>query len=431
MNSNTNFIDFVSKTTDKLNSNNDIANEFRLNNLSKLKQIGLPTHRKGNEEWKYTNLNKFTSINYILPVVETEDSILKSQKLSPKEFEVINIINGKLSKKNNINNSYINIKSSSINTLTTNELNKFNSLLGDKNEQMAILNSALCTDYIFINITGGNVKLLINFINSNNSENFILSNPKVFINIDSKSQLELIENHYGNKNSKYTSNNVLEIKINKQSNLKHYRLLEESENAIHTNTTRVYLDEKSKFKSFAFSKGAQMARYDLKVSMPHEHSEVELNGLYCTSGKQHLDNYINLDHIAPHCISRINYKGILNGESHAIFGGTVLVRAGAIKTDSRQTDKNLVLSPKAEIDTKPSLFIYVDDVIAGHGATAGNIDERTVYYMRSRGLDLETASKMLISGFAMEIIDKVNINELNNYLIKTYINTLPSYKFDF
>ena len=431
MNSNTNFIDFVSKTTDKLNSNNDIANEFRLNNLSKLKQIGLPTHRKGNEEWKYTNLNKFTSINYILPVVETEDSNLKSQELSPKEFEVINIINGKLSKKNNINNSYINIKSSSINTLTTNELNKFNSLIGDKNEQMAILNSALCTDYIFINITGGNAKLLINFINSNNSENFILSNPKVFINIDSKSQLELIENHYGNKNSKYTSNNVLEIKINKQSNLKHYRLLEESENAIHTNTTRVYLDEKSKFKSFAFSKGAQMARYDLKVSMPHEHSEVELNGLYCTSGKQHLDNYINLDHIAPHCISRINYKGILNGESHAIFGGTVLVRAGAIKTDSRQTDKNLVLSPKAEIDTKPSLFIYVDDVIAGHGATAGNIDERTVYYMRSRGLDLETASKMLISGFAMEIIDKVNINELNNYLIKTYINTLPSYKFDF
>ena len=431
MNSNTNFIDFVSKTTDKLNSNKDIANEFRLNNLSKLKQIGLPTHRKGNEEWKYTNLNKFTSINYILPVVETEDSNLKSQKLSTKEFDVINIINGKLSKKNNINNSYINIKSSSINTLTTKELNKFNSLLSDKNEEMAILNSALCTDYIFINITGDNVKLLINFINSNNSENFILNNPKVFINIDSKSQLELIENHYGNKNSQYTSNNVLEIKINKQSDLKHYRLLEESENSIHTNTTRVYIDEKSKFKSFAFSKGAQMARYDLKVSMPHEHSEIELNGLYYTSGKEHLDNYINLDHIAPHCISRINYKGILDGESHAIFGGTVLVREGAIKTDSLQSDKNLVLSPKAEIDSKPSLFIYVDDILAGHGATAGNIDEKTVYYMRSRGLDVETASKMLISGFAMEIIDKVNINELNDYLVKNYINTLPSYKFDF
>ena len=431
MNSNTNFIDFVSKTTDKLNSNKDIANEFRLNNLSKLKQIGLPTHRKGNEEWKYTNLNKFTSINYILPVVETENSNPKSQELSPKEFDVINIINGKLSKQNNINNSYINIKSSSINTLTTKELNKFNSLLSDKNEEMAILNSALCTDYIFINITGDNVKLLINFINSNNSENFILNNPKVFINIDSKSQLELIENHYGNKNSKYTSNNVLEIKINKQSDLKHYRLLEESENSIHTNTTRVYIDEKSKFKSFAFSKGAQMARYDLKVSMPHEHSEIELNGLYYTSGKEHLDNYINLDHIAPHCISRINYKGILDGESHAIFGGTVLVREGAIKTDSLQSDKNLVLSPKAEIDSKPSLFIYVDDILAGHGATAGNIDEKTVYYMRSRGLDLETASKMLISGFAMEIIDKVNINELNDYLVKNYINTLPSYKFDF
>ena len=431
MNSKTNFIDFVSKTTNKLNSNEDIAKEFRLNNLSKLKQIGLPTHRKGNEEWKYTNLNKFTSINYTSSIKESTDSISKFQKFAPKEFNSINIVNGKLIKNNDNKNPFIDIKSSSANTLSRKELDQFNTLLGDENEEMAILNSAICTDYIFINISGGNAKLLINFINSNNSENFILNNPKVFINIDSKSQLELIETHYGNKNSKYTSNNVIEIKINNKSDLKHYRILEESENAIHTNTTRVSLNEKSKFKSFAFSKGAQMARYDLKVSMPSENSEVDLNGLYFTSGKEHLDNYINLDHIAPHCISRINYKGILDGESHAIFGGTVLVREGAIKTDSLQSDKNLVLSPKAEIDSKPSLFIYVDDILAGHGATAGNIDEKTVYYMRSRGLDLEAASKMLISGFAMEIIDKVNINELEAYLITNYINTLPSYKFDF
>ena len=431
MNSKTNFIDFVSKTTNKLNSDQDIANEFRLSNLSKLKEIGLPTHRRGNEEWKYTNLNKFTSINYTSSIKESRNLISKFQEFAPKEFNVINIINGKLNQKNHINNSVISIKNSSGNTLTKKELNQFNTLLGDENEQMAILNSALCTDYIFININGGNAKLLINFINSNNSEDFILNNPKVFINIDTKSQLELIETHYGKNNSKYTSNNVIEIKINKNSDLKHYRILEESENAIHTNTTRVSVNEKSKFKSFAFSKGAQLARYDLKVSMPSENSEVELNGLYYTSEKEHLDNYINLDHIAPHCVSRINYKGILDGESHAIFGGTVLVREGAIKTDSLQSDKNLVLSPKAEIDSKPSLFIYVDDILAGHGATAGNIDEKTVYYMRSRGLDLETASKMLISGFAMEIIDKVNINELETYLIKNYINTLPSYKFDF
>jgi len=431
MNSKTNFIDFVSKTTNKLNSNEDIAKEFRLNNLSKLKQIGLPTHRKGNEEWKYTNLNKFTSINYTSAIKESTNPISKFQKFAPKEFNSVNIINGKLIKNNDNKNSFIDIKSSSANTLSRKELNQFNTLLGDENEEMAILNSAICTDYIFINISGGNAKLLINFINSNDTENFILNNPKVFINIDSKSQLELIETHYGNKNSKYTSNNVIEIKINNESDLKHYRILEESENAIHTNTTRVSLNEKSKFTSFAFSKGAQMARYDLKVSMPSENSEVDLNGLYFTSGKEHLDNYINLDHIAPHCISRINYKGILDGESHAIFGGTVLVREGAIKTDSLQSDKNLVLSPKAEIDSKPSLFIYVDDILAGHGATAGNIDEKTVYYMRSRGLDLEAASKMLISGFAMEIIDKVNINELEAYLITNYINTLPSYKFDF
>ena len=166
MNSKTNFIDFVSKTTNKLNSNQDIANEFRSNNLSKLKQIGLPTHRKGNEEWKYTNLNKFTSINYTASIEESEDSTSKFQNFTPKEFNVLNIINGKLKENNDIDDSFINIRSSSTNTLTRKELDQFNTLLGNENEEMAILNAALCTDYIFINISGDSVKLLINFINS-------------------------------------------------------------------------------------------------------------------------------------------------------------------------------------------------------------------------------------------------------------------------
>ena len=189
--------------------------------------------------------------------------------------------------------------------------------------------------------------------------------------------------------------------------------------------------ENAHVESNAFSKGTKLSRYDLKIITVSENSYSELNGLYFTSKKQHLDNYINIDHIAPHCTSRINYKGILNDESHAIFGGTVLVREGAIKTDSLQSDKNLVLSPKAEIDSKPSLYIYVDDILAGHGATAGNIDENTVYYMQSRGLSLELASKMLISGFAMEIIDKVQNQTLFDSLLENYVNKLPSYTFDF
>ena len=121
----------------------------------------------------------------------------------------------------------------------------------------------------------------------------------------------------------------------------------------------------------------------------------------------------------------------MDGKSSAALGGTVYVQPGAIKTNSHQEDKNLVLSPEAEVDSKPALFIYADDVICGHGATAGNIDLDTVFYMRSRGLDLEAASHLLIYGFAAEIIEAVVDDGLRQYLEKLFLESLPSYKFEF
>ena len=124
-----------------------------------------------------------------------------------------------------------------------------------------------------------------------------------------------------------------------------------------------------------------------------------LNGLYLTDNTEHMDNLVSIDHAHPHGTSRLYYKGILDGRSRAVFGGTVLVREDAQKTDAQQTDKNLILSDRAEVDSKPSLLIYADDVKCGHGATAGHIDEDTLFYMRSRGLDPETASRILIHAF--------------------------------
>ena len=144
-----------------------------------------------------------------------------------------------------------------------------------------------------------------------------------------------------------------------------------------------------------------------------------------------MDNFVNIDHSKPNGTSNLFYKGILDGRSKAVFGGTVLVRQAAQKTDSVQSDKNLLLSPHAEVDSKPALFIYADDVKCAHGATAGNIDADTVFYMRSRGVDIETASKLLIYGFAGEIIDKVEIVPLKEYLEQIFLNSLPSYRFEF
>ena len=432
MNTNKDFLKHINNIYTTLNQNESVISQLREKNMNSVNKYGLPTHRKGNEEWKYSNLNRMTDLNY--SENKNAETNLKNINniINMDDFEVINIINGQLFE-NKINNKNIKIKNLSSSTLTKNDTNKFNSTLNGENEEIAQLNTALCEDPILIEIDNKNAvsKLIVNIVNINISNDYIINSPKLFIEIHEDAEFELIENHVGEKSSLYTSNSMIEILVNKNSKLSHYRLLEDNDESIHLNTTRIKLMENAHVESNTFSKGTKLSRYDLKIITVSENSYSELNGLYFTSKKQHLDNYINIDHIAPHCTSRINYKGILNDESHAIFGGTVLVREGAIKTDSLQSDKNLVLSPKAEIDSKPSLYIYVDDILAGHGATAGNIDENTVYYMQSRGLSLELASKMLISGFAMEIIDKVQNQTLFDSLLENYVNKLPSYTFDF
>ena len=150
-----------------------------------------------------------------------------------------------------------------------------------------------------------------------------------------------------------------------------------------------------------------------------------LNGLYLTTDNQHIDNLISIDHAHPHCTSRLNYKGILDGKSRAVFGGTVMVRPDAQKSDAEQTDKNLILSQSAEVDSKPSLLIYADDVKCSHGATAGHIDADTLFYLRSRGLDLATASSMLIQAFASEIIDTVKPEPLREYVDTVFSAAIP------
>ena len=138
------------------------------------------------------------------------------------------------------------------------------------------------------------------------------------------------------------------------------------------------------------------------------------------------DNLINIDHAKPNCSSNIVYKGILDGESRAVFGGEVLVRKDSQKTNATQSDKNLILSEGAEVDSKPSLMIYADDVQCGHGATAGSINDETVFYMRSRGLDEKTASKFLIQAFAREIIEQLDDKGFMEYIDNAYEASIPN-----
>ena len=244
--------------------------------------------------------------------------------------------------------------------------------------------------------------------------------PRTLIVAGRHTRLTLLESYIGpggdGRPGRYFTNAVTEVAVGVGAQVQHYRLLAESRDAFHVGTTRVVQAQDSSYVSGSFARGMALGRHDLSVLLDGTGAYCSLNGLYLTDDTQHLDNLVSIDHARPNGVSRLYYKGILDGRSKAVFGGTVLVRADAQKTDAQQTDKNLILSDRAEVDSKPSLLIYADDVKCGHGATAGHIDAEALFYMQSRGLDPQTASQLLIQAFAREIIDTVSNAAVRDYL---------------
>jgi Fe-S cluster assembly protein SufD len=238
--------------------------------------------------------------------------------------------------------------------------------------------------------------------------------------------LTVLESYVSLTDTRFLTDAVTEMVVGDGATVEHYRLLLESTEAFHVGVSRVYQGRDSTFNSGAFAKGASLGRNDFQVLLDAPGASCTLNGLYLTIGTQHMDNFINIDHAKPHGTSRLFYKGILDGHSRAVFGGNVTVRKEAQKTDAQQTDKNLLLSEYAEVDSKPSLLIYADDVKCGHGATAGHLDEDALFYLRSRGLDVETASRMLIHAFASEIIDKVQLATVREHLNRLFMEAIPN-----
>ena len=425
---------------DKLSSDSELLNNIRNDGMNKFLNIGLPTARKGNEKWKYTNIAPIAGIDFELPVHKDQNDLddIKKQIFSDNSWVNLIFIDGKF---NPELSDALDLESISISDLDSlihdpsmaiDLENDLGSLIDLKEEGFAALNTAFLSDGIVIHVPEG-VKFskLINIVFFNSGKKNTVSYPRVFLKVGSRSDVSIMESYVGGSKNISFTNSVSEIILDKRARVKHYRILDESDTTYDVGYGRVKLDEDSQFLSRSFYKGAAIGRYDLNVSIEGERGFCDLKGLYLTTGSQHMDNFINIDHVAPSGKSNLLYKGILDDNSRAVFGGTVMVRQSAQKTDSIQSDKNLLLSTNAEVDSKPSLFIYADDVKCAHGATAGNIDSETIFYMLSRGIDIETASKLLIYGFAGEIIDSVEIEELRDKLEAYFLNALPDYKFEF
>ena len=237
--------------------------------------------------------------------------------------------------------------------------------------------------------------------------------PRTLVVVAPGAQCTIVETYKGAGH--YFTNAVTEIVAGDGAVVDHYKVQLESTEAFHIATMQVALGRSASFTTHNISLGGALVRNDIGVTLS-EGADATVNGLYLVNGTQHVDNHTVIDHAKPHGTSHELYKGILDGHSNAVFNGRIIVRKDAQKTDSKQTNKNLVLSDDAVIDTKPELQIFADDVRCTHGATIGQLDAESLFYLQSRGIGKAQARSLLTQAFAQDIVDRIKVPELRDRL---------------
>ncbi len=244
-----------------------------------------------------------------------------------------------------------------------------------------------------------------------------LAQPRHLISLGDGAQAQIIERYVGiGDSARYCTNAVLEIVLGQDAILRHQRVQLEAADAFHISSLFLSQGRGSRYHSVNIGLGGSWARTDLAVRFADSHAECDLAGLYLAGDKQLIDYHMDVNHALPDCASRENFKGILYGKGRAVFDGRVFVARDAQRTDAAMSNRNLILSTSAEIDTKPQLEIYADDVKCSHGTTIGQIEPEMLFYLRSRGIAAPLARRMLCLGFAGEIIDALGVETLREHV---------------
>lgn len=244
--------------------------------------------------------------------------------------------------------------------------------------------------------------------------------PHILVIAGAGSKATIIENYQG---SGFT-NAAIQIIVEDNANLTHYRIQRDTTDALHIGNSNATLGRGSSYNSTNINLGAALFRHGANVKFTAEGSEAWVDGLYMLGGEQHSDTHSVIDHAVPNCLSHQTYKGVLNDKSRAVFNGKVFVRLNASGTDAQQSNKNLLLSNDARVDTKPQLEIFNDDVKCSHGATVGQLEDEELFYLLTRGLPETLAKNLLTYGFAEEIIDKIEVEEIKAELDAIVLNRL-------
>ncbi len=399
--------------------------KIRRDAIAKFEQLGFPTLK--NEEWKYTNVSPLFNYRF-KPSKENKVSKNAVEKLRIKGLKanLIVFVNGNYSENlSDTQNDSDGFKIESFAKIIKNEpeiLSQHFAKYALIDNGFVALNTAFASDG-FVIILPDNYKAVnpVHILNiTGDSENDILSQPRNLIVTGKNSEIKIIETYHSLCENISFTNVVTEVFIGENSHVELFKIQDENLNSFHINRTQAELRKNSTFTSYSISLGNALIRNDVNTVLDDENITANLYGLYLTADGQHIDNHTLIDHAKPHCRSNESYRGVLNGKSRGVFNGKVFVRPDAQKTNAYQSNKAILLSNEATVDTKPQLEIYADDVKCSHGAAIGQLDEDSVFYLRSRGVGEEHARAMLIRAFAndlFETIDNVPLHEHLNNLV--------------
>jgi Fe-S cluster assembly protein SufD len=399
--------------------------------MDRFEQLGFPIVH--DEEWKYTNLAPLARQSFVPARRSTNASLDAKQFVYPETATAhLVVVNGFLSEELSVTTGLESVVAIDLLSAVANA--RYNKVAraylarnaGYHNNGLAALNTAFLQSGLFLWIPRG-IKLeapvQVTFLTDADQAD-AASFPRLLVVAEENSSATLIESFISTRKQQYFTNAVAEIVLKEGARLEHYRMQRESDQAFHTSITSASLGRSASYDTTSINLGGRLSRHDVSVVLDHEGAECRVDGLYLIGADQHTDTHSVIDHQQPHCTSHQLYKGILDGNARAVFNGKIFVREGAQKTDAMQTNKNLLLSPQARVDTKPQLEIYADDVKCAHGAAVGQIDQEELFYLQARGIAPELGRNLLTYGFAEEVIEKIKIDSIRSQLDEVVLRRL-------
>lgn len=370
---------------------------------------GLPTRKE--EDWHYTSVKVLGEVNFMPsaynPVEPSHDTIMMIKTHLNPEFTNIVFFNGVLNRT---------LSAELPAGFTLRELSEYPNHFDDTFD--ALNGAYLAKPLNLVVEKETSVEKPVNFVFFTSVEGgpALMVHPRLRVEVGARSSVRLLESHYGAQGVSYFVNSVFDLHVSESAHVTYVRVQGESNSAINIGRTRIQVEKNAHLESLAFATGAGLSRHTLEVKLNGAGSHSEVLGVYAVQGSQHVDNTTLIDHAVGGCETNQLYKGILDGESRAVFCGKVLIQKEAQKANSAQLNNNLLLSGKAEADSKPNLEIYADDVKAAHGSTVGQLNREELFYLLSRAIPKEKAISMLSYGFLSEVIYKISDETIQKWL---------------